>query len=116
MSQPSVDGEQAVGDALDVVHAARRRRGAAAPSRRRSPASATSGRSRSRSVSFVADTIGTSTPNASSARRTRLVVEERDDRLAERHRLDREDPVPAGVQLVDDDVSAAVALARLVVA
>ena len=44
-----------------------------------------------------------------------LVVQERDDRLAERHRLDREDPVPAGVQLVDDDVGRAVALERLVV-
>ncbi len=37
----------------------------------------------------------------------RLVVQERDDRLAERHRLDREDAVPAGVQLVDDHVGAA---------
>ena len=44
-----------------------------------------------------------------------LVVEERDDGLAERHRLDREDPVPAGVQLVDHDVGRAVALERLVV-
>ena len=43
----------------------------------------------------------------------RLVVEERDDRLAERHRLDREHAVPAGVQLVDDDVGVAVALERL---
>src|SRR5581483_1005707 len=45
----------------------------------------------------------------------RLVVEERDDGLAERHRLDGEEPVPAGVQLVDDDVRALVALASLVV-
>ena len=38
-----------------------------------------------------------------------------DDRLAERHRLEREDAVPAGVQLVDDDVGPGVALARLLV-
>ena len=38
------------------------------------------------------------------------------DRLAERHRLEREDPVPAGVQLVDHDVGALVPAARLVVA
>ena len=31
-------------------------------------------------------------------------MQEGDDRLAERHRLDREQPVPAGVELVDDDV------------
>ncbi len=36
-------------------------------------------------------------------------------RLAERHRLEREDPVPAGVQLVDDDVGSLVAPAGLVV-
>ena len=42
-----------------------------------------------------------------------LVVEERDDRLAERHRLDREDAVPARVQLVDDHVRVPVALERL---
>ena len=44
-----------------------------------------------------------------------FVVQERDDRLPERHALDREEPVPAGVQLVDDDVGLAVALERLVV-
>ena len=33
-----------------------------------------------------------------------LLVQERDDRLAERHRLDREQPVPARVELIDDDV------------
>ena len=42
-------------------------------------------------------------------------MEEGDDRFAERHRLDREEAVPAGVQLVDDDVGGAVALERLVV-
>ena len=42
----------------------------AAPTRRRSSAESTSGRSASTSVSFVALTIGTSTPNASSVRRT----------------------------------------------
>jgi len=31
-----------------------------------------------------------------------LLVQERDDRLAERHRFDREDAVPAGIELVDD--------------
>ena len=45
----------------------------------------------------------------------RLVVQEGDDRLPERHRFDREQPVPARVQLVDDDVRGAVALERLVV-
>ena len=42
-------------------------------------------------------------------------MEERDDGLPERHALDREQPVPAGVQLVDDDVGVAVALERLFV-
>ncbi len=42
-------------------------------------------------------------------------MEKGDDRFAERHRLDREEAVPAGVQLVDDDVGGAVALERLVV-
>ncbi len=45
----------------------------------------------------------------------RLLVEERHDGLAERHAFDREQAVPAGVQLVDDDVGVAVALQRLVV-
>ena len=45
----------------------------------------------------------------------RLVVEEGDDRLAERHALDREQAVPAGVQLVDDDVGVLVEPPRLVV-
>ena len=40
-------------------------------------------------------------------------MEERDDRLAERHALDREEPVPAGMELVDDDVRVPVALERL---
>ena len=44
-----------------------------------------------------------------------LVVQERDDGLAECHALDREQAVPAGVQLVDDDVRVAVAGERLVV-
>ena len=42
-------------------------------------------------------------------------MQEGDDRLPERHRLDREDAIPAGVQLVDHDVGRAVALERLVV-
>ena len=45
----------------------------------------------------------------------RLVVEEGDDRLPHRHRLDREDAVPAGVQLVDDDVGLGEAALRLLV-
>ncbi len=44
-----------------------------------------------------------------------LRVEVADDRLCERHRLEREDAVPARVELVDDDVGAGVPLARLVV-
>ena len=46
----------------------------------------------------------------------RLLVQEGDDGFAERHRLDREEAVPARVQLVDDDVGGSVALERLVVA
>ena len=42
-------------------------------------------------------------------------MQERDDRLPERHALDREEAVPARIQLVDDDVGIAVALERLVV-
>ena len=42
-------------------------------------------------------------------------MEERDDGLAERHALDREESVPARVELVDDDVGALEALERLVV-
>ena len=45
----------------------------------------------------------------------RLVVEERHDRLPERHRLDREHAVPALEDLVDDDVGPLVLLAGLVV-
>ena len=44
-----------------------------------------------------------------------LVVQERQHRLAERHALDREEAVPAGVELVDDDVGVAVQRERLVV-
>ena len=44
-----------------------------------------------------------------------LLVEERDDRLAERHALDREQAVPARVELVDDDVGVPEALERLLV-
>lgn len=43
----------------------------------------------------------------------RLLVKERHDRLAECHALDREESVPAGVQLIDDEVCGAVALKRL---
>ena len=42
-------------------------------------------------------------------------MQERDDGLAEREALDREYAVPAGVQLVDDDVGLAVELEGLVV-
>ena len=42
-------------------------------------------------------------------------MQERDHRLPERHRLDREQPVPPGVELVDNDVGGLVALAGLVV-
>ena len=55
-------------------------------------------------------------PKPSALRSTVSGVEMGDDRLAERHRLEREDAVPAGVELVDDDVGPRVALARLVVA
>ncbi len=58
-------------------------------------------------------TIGTLDPVGLLGAAHRLVVEERDDRLAERHALDREEAVPAGVELVDDDVRVAVALERL---
>ena len=65
-------------------------------------------------VSFVALTIGTRVPSSSrSARRPHRGGSH--DRLPERHALDREEPVPAGVELVDDDVGLAIALERLVV-
>ena len=83
--------------------------------RLRSEADATSGSSRARRFSFVALTIGTRVSELALGARDRFVVEERHDRLAERHALDREEPVPAGVQLVDDDVGLAVALECLVV-
>ena len=73
------------------------------------------GAGRPTSVSFVAGTSGTSTPKRRLRCSHDLRLEEADDRLAERHRLEREDAVPAGVELVDDDVGARVALARLVV-
>ena len=83
--------------------------------RRRSARSATSARSRSRSVSAVAETIGTGSAERLLGPADGLVVQERDDRLAERHALDREQAVPAGIELVDDDVGVAVALERLLV-
>ena len=83
--------------------------------RRRSDADATSGSSRARRVSFVALTIGTRVAELPLRPLDGLVVQERHDRLPERHALDREQPVPAGVQLVDDDVGLAIALERLVV-
>ena len=42
-------------------------------------------------------------------------MKEGDDRLAERHAFDREEAVPAGVELIDDDVGVPEALERLVV-
>ncbi len=107
----------AVGDAVEVVDALdvrargalRSRRGAAGPSRRARA-------SRSRSVSLVALTIGTGDAVRLLRASHGLVVQECDDGLAERHALDREQAVPAGVQLVDDDVGVAVAGERLVVA
>ena len=42
-------------------------------------------------------------------------MEVRHDGLPEGHALDREEPVPAGVELIDDDVGVAVALEGLVV-
>ena len=42
-------------------------------------------------------------------------MEEGHDGLPQRHALDREEAVPAGVELVDDDVGLAVALECLVV-
>ena len=83
--------------------------------RRRSSASATSARRRSRSVSAVAETIGTRSAERLLGPADGVVVQEGDDRLAERHALDREQAVPARVELVDDDVGVAVALECLVV-
>ena len=60
-------------------------------------------------------TIGMRMPQPCCAALDHVRLEVRDDRLAERHRLEREDTVPAGVQLVDDDVARRVAVARLVV-
>src|ERR687888_470095 len=72
-------------------------------------------RSALRSTSWTRSTYAR--PSAPRRRRSAdcLVVEEREDGLPERHRLDREEAVPAGVQLVDDDVRALVAAAGLVV-
>ena len=83
--------------------------------RRRSSVEATSGCRRSRSVSFVAADERHVDAERLLCATDRLVVQEGDDGLPERHRLDREDPVPAGVQLVDHDVGGAVPLEGLVV-
>ena len=94
---------------------ARRRRGSPRRSRGGAAGLSTSGRSASTSVSFVAGTIGQPNPVALGAPLDDVGLQIGDDGLAERHRLEREDAVPAGVQLVDDDVGARVALARDVV-
>ena len=51
--------------------------------------------------------MGTRTPNASSGPRTASSCRKVTTGFPERHRLDREEPVPARVQLVDDDVGSA---------
>ena len=86
-----------------------------APIRRRSAADATSGSSWARRVSLVVADDRDARSELTLRPLDGLVVEERHDGLPERHALDREEPVPAGVQLVDDDVCLPVALERLVV-
>ena len=112
--QPSVEVDQAGGDGVGVVDpldvGAARRADAAALLRRLDERAQ---RVRERLLRR-ADDRHLDAERLLGAR-DRLVVEERDHRLAERHRLDREDAVPAGVQLVDDDVGVAVALERLAV-
>ena len=71
---------------------------------------------RPRSVSFVIRTIGTSDAERLLGLLHRFVPQVAQHRLPERHRLQREDPVPAGVELVDDDVRPFVVAPRLVVA
>ena len=87
----------------------------AAPISRRSAGCSTSGRSASTSVSGGRGHDRDADAEALGAALDDVGLQVRDDGLAERHRLEREHAVPAGVQLVDDDVGAGVALARLLV-
>src|SRR6188472_1302216 len=114
MSEASVESEEAVGDALEVVYLldVRSRLGA-------DPLAL--GRRGDERLECRAERLlrrshdGNARVELPLRTRDGLVVQERHDRLAERHALDREQPVPARVQLVDDDVGLAVALERLVV-
>ena len=114
-SETSVEREQAVGDAFEVVYLLDVRAGCLAD-----PAALRCVRDewlepRAEVVLRRAhDRDGS--PERLLASLDGLVVQERHHGLSERHALDREEPVPAGVQLVDDDVGLAVALERLVVA
>src|SRR5262245_27201746 len=114
MSEASVESEEAVGDALEVVDLldVGPRLGADSPplSRRRDEGL----EGRTQRVLRRTDDRNTCVELALGPF-DGLVVQERHDGLAERHALDREEPVPAGIQLVDDDVRFAVALERLVV-
>src|SRR5919198_2115054 len=112
--EASVDGEQAVGVAVDVVDAldvgaSLGAEAAALVVRGGELAEAVGERLLRHGDDRDADAEGL------LGAADRLVVEERDDGLAERHRLDREEAVPPRVQLVDDDVRALVAAAGFLV-
>src|SRR6188472_2010838 len=114
MSEASVKSEEAVGDALEVVDLldVRSRLGAdSLPLCRRRD----EGLERRAQCLLRRTDDGNARVELVLGPRDGLVVQERHDRLSECHALDREEPIPAGIQLVDDDVRFAVALERLVV-
>src|SRR6188768_907329 len=114
MSEASVESEEAVGDALEVVDLldVRSRLGADPLPLCRRPDEGLERRTQ-RLLRRADD--GNARVDLVLGPRDGLVVQERHDRLAQCHALDREEPVPAGVQLVDDDVGLAIALEGLVV-
>src|SRR5262245_32172608 len=114
MSEASVESEEAVGDALEVVDLldVRSRLGADPLPLCRRPYEGLERRSQ-RLLRRADD--GNVRAELVFGPGDGLVVQERHDRLAERHALDREQPIPAGIQLVDDGVRFAVALERQVV-
>ena len=95
--EPSVEVEQAVGDPLEVVHAldVGARRGAEAAPFGRAGGDELGKPVAQRLLRRVDDRHAQSEGLLGAA--NRLVVQERDDRLAERHRLDRQQAVPAAL-------------------
>src|SRR5581483_671851 len=101
-SEGTVDGDQAVGDAVDVVHLLHV--GAALGADL-----APEGRLLDERAKRVGEGLlrrgndRDAHPEALGALLDDVLLEVGDDGLAERHRFECEDAVPAGVQLVDDD-------------